>query len=157
LTAANGRRSGFLPDDKENPMYKINGLPHIAQIYGQGLVNAQDLPKNTSVDGNEGPLNVGGLLGGIELVVRANTAITIADTKSLTVAVQHRDGSDAFGALATAYSLTAAAGSGSIAKGTELARYALPSTVKDEIKVVTTTTDPAATGKLDVLPSYLPR
>ncbi len=139
-------------------MYKTdNGLPHFAQIYGQGLVNAQTLPQNTSADGNEGPLKVSGLLGGIELVVRAHTDIAIADTKALTVAIQQRDGEDAFAALATIYTITAAAGSGAITAGTELARYALPSTVKDEIKAVITTTDAAATGKLDVIPAYMPR
>jgi hypothetical protein len=138
-------------------MYKTDGLKHYVQIHGQGLVNAQTLPQNTSVDGNEGPLKVSGTHGAIELVVRTHTAITIADTKTLTVKVQHRDGSDAFADLATIYSLTAASGSGAIPADTELARYVLPSTVKEEAKVVITTTDAAATGKIDVIPTYLAR
>jgi hypothetical protein len=139
-------------------MYKKDdGLRHFTQVYGQGLVNAQTLPANSSVDSNEGPIKASGTLGGIELVVRANTALSIADTKALTVKVQHRNGTDAFVDLATIYSLTAAGGNGAIAKGTELARFALPSTVKDELKAVITTTDAAASGKLDVIPTYLPR
>jgi hypothetical protein len=139
-------------------MYKKDDdLRHHAQVYGQSLANAQTLPTNTSADGNEGPVKVSGLMGGIEVLVRANTAITIADTKALTVKLQHRDGSDAFADLATVYTITAAAGSGAIAKGTELGRFALPSTVKDEIKAVITTTDASAAGKIDVIPTYLPR
>ncbi|CCG40156.1 hypothetical protein [Magnetospirillum molischianum] len=139
-------------------MYKkADGLPHIGQVYGESLANAQTLPQNTSADGNEGPIQVSGILGALEVIVRANTAITIADTKALTVKLQHRDGAAAFADLATIYSLTAASGSGSIAKGVELARFALPSNVKTDLKAVITTTDAAAAGKLDILPSYLPR
>lgn len=139
-------------------MYKkTDGLPHVMQVHGQSLANAQALPQNTSADGNEGPLKVGGALGAFEVLVRVNAAITVADTKALTVKLQHRDGSDAFADLATIYTITAAAGSGSLAKGKELARFALPSTVKEEIKAVITTTDAAAAGKIDVLPVYLPR
>jgi hypothetical protein len=139
-------------------MYKKDdGLPHVMQVYGQSLANAQALPLNTSADGNEGPLKVGGAMGALELLVRVNAAIGIADTKALTVKLQHRDGADAFVDLATIYTITAAAGSGALAKGKELARFALPSTVKDEIKAVISTTDAAATGKIDILPVYLPR
>lgn len=139
-------------------MYKKDdGLPHHQQVYKEWLANAQTVPANTSADGNEGPIKVGGTLGGIEVVVRANTAIAIADTKVLNVKLQHRNGADAFADLATVYSLTAAGGNGAIAKGTELGRYALASTVKDEIKAVITTTDAGATGKIDIIPTYLPR
>lgn len=136
---------------------KDDGLPHFQQVYGEWLANAQALPQNTSADGNEGPIQVNGTLGGIEVVVRANTAIAIADTKALTVKLQHRDKGGAFADLATVVNLAAAAGSGTIAKGAELGRFALPSTVKAEVKAVITTTDAAASGKLDVIPTYLPR
>ncbi len=139
-------------------MYKKDdGLPHVMQVHGQSLANAQTLPQNTSADGNEGPLKVGGAMGAFELLVRVNAAIAIADTKALTVKLQHRDGTDVFADLATIYTITAAAGSGALAKGKELARFALPSTVKNEIKAVISTTDAAASGKIDVLPVYLPR
>lgn len=138
-------------------MYKTDGLKHYVKIHGQGLANAQALPQNASADGNEGPLKVSGTHGAIEIVLRTNTAITIADTKSLSVKVQHRDGNNAFADLATIYNLVAAGGNGVIAKDTELARYVLPSTVKEEAKVVITTTDAAAAGKLDAIPTYLAR
>ena len=139
-------------------MYKKDdGLPHVMQVHGQSLANAQTLPQNDSADGNEGPIKVGGALGSFEILARVNAAITIADTKALTVKLQHRDGSDAFVDLGTVYTITAAGGSGALAKGAELGRFALPSTVKEEIKAVITTTDAAAAGKIDVLPVYLPR
>lgn len=138
-------------------MYKVNGLTNYQRIHGQGLVNAQTLPQNASADGNEGPLKLSGTMGAVEVVVRASTALTIADTKTLTVKLQHRDGADAFADLGTVVSLTATGGSGAIAADTELGRFALPSTVKADVKAVITTTDAAAAGKIDVIPIYLPR
>lgn len=138
-------------------MYKVDGLTNYQRIHGQGLANAQPLPQNASADGNEGPLKLSGTLGAVEVVVRANTALTIADTKTLTVKLQHRDGADAFADLATVVSLTASGGSGAIAADAELGRFALPSTVKTDVKAVIITTDAAAAGTLDVIPTYLPR
>lgn len=138
-------------------MYKVNGLTHYPAIHGQSLANAQALPQNASADGNEGPIKASGTNGAIEIVVRVNAAITVADTKTLTVKLQHRNGADAFADLATIYTKTYAAGNGAIAKNTELARFVLPSNVKDDVKVVITTDDAAAAGKLDVIPTYLAR
>lgn len=139
-------------------MYKINGLRNYVDINGQNLAKAQTLPQNTSADGNGGAVFLGGILGAVEILVRVNSAITIADTKALTVKVQHSDSaSSGFVDLATVYTITAASGSGSLAKDTELGRFALPSTVKDYVKAVITTTDAAAAGKVDVIPVYLPR
>lgn len=138
-------------------MYKINGRRHYVAINGQSLANAQTLPQNAAADGNEGPIKASGTMGAIEIVVRANTAVTIADTKTLSVKLQHRDGTAAFVDLSTIYALTAAAGSGAIAKDAELARYILPTTVKEEVKAIITTTDAAASGKIDVIPTYLAR
>jgi len=137
-------------------MYKVNGLTNYQRIHGQGLATAQTLPQNASVDGNEGPLKLSGILGAVEVVVRANTALTIADTKTLSVKVQHRDGADSYTDLGTV-SFTASGGSGAMAADTELGRFALPSTVKADVKVVISTTDAAAAGKIDVIPTYLPR
>lgn len=80
---------------------------------------------------------LGGILGAVEIVARANTAVTIADTKALTVTLQHSDNkASGFVALGTAASLTAAAGSGALAADAELGRFALPSTVKNYVKAV---------------------
>ena len=139
-------------------MYKVNGLKHYVDINGQNLAKAQTLPANTSADGNGGAVFLGGINGAVEVLARVNTAVTIADTKVLTIKVQHSDSaSSGFTDLATVYTITAAAGSGSLAKDTELGRFALPSTVKDYVKAVITTTDAAAAGKVDVIPVYMPR
>lgn len=139
-------------------MYKVNGLTNYVDIYGQNLAKAQTLPQNTSADGNGGAVMFGGILGAVEIVARVNTAVTIADTKVLTVAVQHSNSEGSgFTALGTVYTLTAASGSGALAVDTELGRFALPSTVKDFVKAVITTTDASAAGKIDVIPVYLPR
>lgn len=139
-------------------MYKVNGLKHYADIHGQNLAKAQALPVNTSADGNGGAVMLGGINGAVEILARVNTAVTIADTKALTITVQHSDSeASGFTTLGTVYTLTAAGGSGALAADTELGRFALPSTVKQYVKAVITTTDAAAAGKVDVIPVYLPR
>jgi len=138
-------------------MYKVNGLPHFVNIHGQNLASAQVLPQNASADGNGAAVEFWGINGAVEVVARANTGLTVADTKALTVKLQHSDDGVTYADLGTVSSLTAAAGSGAVAAGTELGRYALPSTVKKFVKTVITTTDAAAAGKLDVIPAYLPR
>lgn len=139
-------------------MYKVNGLRNYVDINGQNLARAQALPQNTSADGNGGAVMLGGILGAVEILARVNTAVTIADTKVLTVTVQHSDSeASGFTTLGTVYTLTAASGSGSLAADTELGRFALPSTVKNFVKAVITTTDASAAGKVDVIPVYLPR
>lgn len=139
-------------------MYKVNGLKNYVDIYGQNLAKAQSLPQNTSADGNGGAVMLGGISGAVEILARINTAVTVADTKVLTIKVQHSDSeSSGFADLGTVYTLTASSGSGSLAADTELGRLALPSTVKNYVKAVITTTDASAAGKVDVIPVYLPR
>lgn len=139
-------------------MYKLDGLKHHVDIHGQNLAKAQTLPQNTSANGNGGAVFLGGILGAVEILARVHAAVTIADTKAITIKVQHSDSEDSgFADLATVYTLTAADGSGALAKDTELGRFALPSSVKDYVKAVITTTDAAAAGKVDVIPVYLPR
>ena len=138
-------------------MYKVNGLPHFVDIHGQNFAAAQALPQNTSSDGNGGGIELSGIIGAVEAVARGNTAVTIADTKALTIKLQHSNDGSSYADLGTIYTLTAASGSGSLAAGTELGRFALPSTVRKYVKAVITTTDSSAAGKVDVIPAYLPR
>ncbi|KAA1057160.1 Bbp16 family capsid cement protein [Azospirillum argentinense] len=138
-------------------MYKVNGLPHFVDIHGQNFARAQTLPQNASADGNGGGIELSGINGAVEAVARVNTAVTIADTKALTIKLQHSADGSAWSDLGTVYTLTASGGNGALAAGTELGRFALPSTVRRFVKAVITTTDAAAAGKVDVIPAYLPR
>ncbi|NUB27733.1 hypothetical protein [Azospirillum brasilense] len=138
-------------------MYKVNGLRHYVDIHGQNFAKAQTLPQNTSADGNGGGVELSGINGAVEAVARVNTAVTIADTKALTIKLQHSTDGSSWVDLGTVYTLTAASGNGSLAADTELGRFALPSTVRKFVKAVITTTDAAAAGKVDVIPVYLPR
>lgn len=138
-------------------MYKVNGLKHYVDINGQNFAKAQALPQNTSADGSGGGIELSGINGAIEALARVNTAVTIADTKALTIKLQHSADGSSWTDLGTIYSLTAAGGNGSLAADTELGRFALPSTVRRYVKAVITTTDAAAAGKVDVIPVYLPR
>lgn len=131
-----------------------NGEIKFADDY---LVKAQSVPQNTSADGNGGVFeNLGKVQGSIEVVAKVNTEIALADTKVLTVKLQHSDDNSSYSDLQTLYTKTAS-GAETIAADTELARYIVPTTAKRYIKAVITTTDAAATGKLDVYTVYLAR
>lgn len=136
-------------------MYKIDGLTHYANVYGQNLADAQALPQNTSWVG--APVKLAGTLGGIEVVARAHTALSLADTKTLTVKLRHAGADAIYSDLCTLYTHTAAGGDGAVAKNTELGRFVLPSTAKANVLATIVTDDAAASGGLDIIPTYLPR
>lgn len=129
---------------------------HDLKFYGQYLAKAQSLPQNDSADGNGGEFHLAELQGGIEIVVKVNSAITLADTKVLSVKLQHKASGGSYADLATIYSKTAS-GATTLAAGTVLARYILPTDTADLLKAILTTTDASAAGKLDVYPRLLAR
>ncbi|KAF0146663.1 MAG: hypothetical protein FD153_10 [Rhodospirillaceae bacterium] len=139
-----------------------NGLRHYVTVYGQRLAYEMDLPKNTKGAGNEGPIKAYGINGSLEIVARVNEDIRIADGKKLTITLEHSDTGDKtkpeeWATLGTLYTLTAGGGNGSLKKDTELDRFPLKSTVKRYLRAQIETDDAAASGKLDILPVYLPR
>ncbi len=136
-----------------------NGLRFYHRIYKHDLATAQVVPQNKAVIGNSGPIEVDGISGSIEILALVNEAITIADSKKITITLEHSDtGLDSsWSILGTLYTLTASSGSGSLAKNTELDRFALKSTVKRYLHAKIMTDDSSATGSLDILPVYLPR
>ncbi|MDQ7818837.1 MAG: hypothetical protein RDU14_17550 [Melioribacteraceae bacterium] len=131
-----------------------NGEVKFADDY---LAKAQSVPQNTSADGNGGVFeNLGQAQGSIEVVAKVNAEIGLADTKVVTVKLQHSDDNSSFTDLATLYTKTAS-GAETIPAGTELARYIVPTNAKRYIKAVLTTTDAAGTGKVDIYTVYLAR
>ena len=136
-------------------MYKTNGNTHHLKVHGESLAAAQALPQNTTLNGTG--VKLGGTLGSTEIVIRANTALAVADTKVFSVKLQDSADNSTFANLQTVYSLTAAGGNGAIAADTELARYVIPTTANKWVRAVITTDDAAATGDLDILPINLPR
>lgn len=138
-------------------MYKIDGLPHYVDIYGQNLAKAQAVPQNTSADGNGGAVEFSGINGAVEVVARVYEDVEIASTKVLTIKVQHSDEEGSgFSDLGTVFTETMSTTT-TFASGHVLGRFALPSHIKDYAKAVISSTDAGASGKLDVIPTYLPR
>lgn len=131
-------------------------LNHELKFDGQYLAKAQALPQNASADGNGGEFHLAELQGAVEIVVKVNAEITLADTKVLSVKLQDKATGGAYADLATIYSKTAA-GATTLTADTVLARYILPTATKELLKGVITTTDAAAAGKLDIYPRYLAR
>lgn len=138
-------------------MYKTNGKRHYVRIHGQNLAWEQTLPQNAAIDGNGGPIKLSGINGAIEVIARTDGAVTLADTKTLTITLRHSDDGDTWSDLATLVSLTASGGSGAVKADIELGRFVPPSTVKRFCKAVIATTDATVTGSVDVIPTYLAR
>lgn len=129
-------------------MYK-----NIAKFDNDYLAKAQALPQNTSADGNGGSFRLAGMLGAIGLVGKVNAEISLADTKVLTVKLQDSADNTTFADVVTLYTKTAS-GATTIAADTELFRYIPTSSLRTFAKVVITTTDTSAAGKVDVFQSY---
>lgn len=107
------------------------------------------IPQNTTLTGDA--QLVGGTQAELELVaVVGATAFAVADTKVITVKLTgSATEGGSFADVDTLFSLTAAAGSGAIAAGTELGRYVVSPTDPLWGKAVIITDDAAATGTID--------
>lgn len=132
-------------------MYK-----HELKVHGEYLAEDQALPQNTSADGNGGELRLSDTQGAIELVGVVEDEISLADTKVLTIKLREKDDGGSYADKATLYTKTAS-GATTLAAGTELFRYILPTDTKDIIKAQLTTTDAAAAGSVTIYPNYLAR
>jgi len=133
---------------------------HTVKDYDGYLAKDQTVPQNDTADGNGGGLKLSGTMGGIEVVaVVGSVKLDLADTKVMTIKLQQSsdDGdADAYTDLHTLYTVTAA-GATSVAIGTELGRFVIPSNAETYIKATITNDDIAATGKVEIYPHYLPR
>lgn len=133
-------------------MYK-----HTLSVDGEYLAKEQALPLNASADGNGAVLDLRGSLGGVEIVARAASALSIADTKALTITLQHKAEGGAYADLGEVFAVTASGGAWTAAAGEILGRFVPATDVKECVKAVIATTDPAASGAVSVLPTYLAR
>lgn len=133
-------------------MYK-----HTLSVDGEYLAKEQSLPQNASADGNGAVLDLRGSLGGVEIVARAAGDISIADTKSLTITLQHKDTDGAYADLGEVFAVTAAGAAWTAEDGEILGRFVPATDLKEHLKVVLATDDAAASGAVSVLPTYLAR
>ena len=130
---------------------------HELKVYGQYLAEAQALPQNTSADGNGAELDLFGVQGGVEIVAKVNEELALADTKTASIKLQHKDVDGAYEDLATIYSVTAD-GATTVDADTVLGRFVVPSSTKrGGLKAVLTTDDAAADGSVDIYPRMLAR
>jgi hypothetical protein len=133
-------------------MYK-----HTLSVDGEYLAKEQTLPQNAGIDGNGAVLDLRGTLGGVEIVARAASAVSIADAKSLTLTLRHKAAGGAWADLGELVNVTAAGGAWTAEEGEILGRFVPATDLKQDLKVVLATTDPAASGAVSVLPTYLAR
>ena len=132
-------------------MYK-----HNLKVYGDYLAKEQALPQNTSANGNGNEVRLGGTMGGIEIVLECIALITLADTKVLTIKLRDSADGTTYADLETVYTVTAS-GETTVAAGTIMARFILPTDCNDYIMATLTSTDAALTGSVSIYPTYLPR
>ena len=122
------------------------------------LAADQAVPQNTSADGNGGSFDLGNTQGSLEVVAEVGSVGTdLSDTKVLTIKLQDSADNSSFADLATVYTITAAAGSGTKAAGTQLGKLLIPSPARRYVKAVITTDEADVAGKLNVFLTYLPR
>lgn len=118
------------------------------------FARAQTWPVNTAADGNGGSIEVGKTLSGIEVVLRVGaTPIVLADTENLWAKIQDSADDSSFADvpeldpffthLATAETTYAA--------GAELARFMIPTDIRQYAKLVLTSDDAALTGTVDCI------
>lgn len=128
------------------------------------LAQATALPSNTNVDGKDSSGNVitkfvGKGQGALAVKIVVNTALTIADTKSLTIKIKDSADGVTYADFATIFSQTASGTNmTAIAVGTVLGEeFVLPPSMNKYVKVNIATTDTGTTGKFDIYLRYLAR
>lgn len=91
----------------------------------------------------------GGQVGAMEVIIRVNDAVALADTKVITLNIRHAD--DASGTnVATIETLTTtASGATTLAADTTLLRYVLPGNVKEFTCVQVISNDAGVAGSID--------
>ncbi|BBD08750.1 hypothetical protein [Desulfovibrio ferrophilus] len=129
---------------------------HILKVHDQYLAKDMALPQNASQAGNGETLNFSGSLGGVEVLAEVTGDIALADTKTLTVGLEHSDSGQSWEPLGEVCKLTAS-GPLSIEAGTVLGRFIPPTDTKALTRAVITTDDAAASGFLSIYPHYLAR
>lgn len=139
-------------------MYKIDeDTKYYLRVYKESLARDMVVPQNGKKVGNEGPLVAYGINGAIEILALVTADITIADSKKLTITLEQSNDNTNWEKLTTLYTITATSGSGSLKKGSKLGAFGLLSDTKRYVQAQIETDDPNASGKLDILPVYLPR
>lgn len=129
---------------------------HFLKSEDSYLAKAQAVPQNTSADGNAGAKDFSGAMGGVEIIAQVNEEISLADTKYITVKLQHSADGSSYSDLFTLYTKTAS-GAETVDAGTVLGRFIPPNDCNPYIKAVLITDDAAAAGKVDVFEGHLPR
>ncbi|MBU1002376.1 MAG: hypothetical protein KKE73_07615 [Proteobacteria bacterium] len=128
----------------------------ILKVHGQYLAKDMALPQNASQAGNGESQDFSGTLGGVEVLALAAGDLTLADAKTLTVALEHADVGEAWAPLGDVCAITVS-GPLVIKAGTVLGRFIPPTDTKALSRAVISTDDATASGTLSVYPHYLAR
>jgi len=133
-------------------MYK-----HSLKAADDYLASAQSLPQNASASGNKGARDFCRTQGALEVVVAAHADISIADTKGITIGLEHSDDGVTFATVGESFAATAAGAPLTWDEGQTVCRLAVSSKLKRHARLTITTTDAAAAGSVDAWLEYLAR
>lgn len=134
-------------------MYK-----HTLTIANQYLAKNQELPKNTTQEGNGSPLCIGNGLGGIiELIMVAETPCTLPSSSSITLELLESDTEGGNYEKAPVSSTIRSTGEKKWGVGEYIMRLPLSSYGKAFVKASITTSNASTAGTISIIPSYLPR
>ena len=130
---------------------------NMLRVQDEYLAKTQALPRNTTATGNGGARRAGSQMGAFEVVVVATAATTIADGKSLTLALEDSADGTAFAPLAVSFKRTVSGGARTWKPGDVLGRVPLPSDCRSWVRAVMGTDDASAAGTVDIVFDYMPR
>lgn len=129
---------------------------HTLSVHGEAFGETVALPKNVTLD-LPGIVPCGGTMGGLEVVVVADSDVTITATKAVTLKLQHSDDGTTWADVPVRLERTCPAGDNTFAPNAVLARLPVPSDCKQLVKATLGTTDTVAAGDVTVMLSLLPR
>lgn len=129
---------------------------HTLRVHGETFGDKVVLPKNTTL-ALTGIVRCGASMGGLEVVVVAESPVTITATKAITLTLQHSDDGATYTDVPVRLERPCPAGDNAFVVKDVIGRLPLPSNCKQYVKATLGTTDTAAAGDVTVMLSLLPR
>jgi hypothetical protein len=130
---------------------------YIQRAYNEYYASGQTVPQNTNADGDDGPRQNSGAMGGISITAVAKTDVAIADTKTLTITVLDCDSETGSYVEIGKICVLLSSGATTYEAGTVLGQFILPPSARSWTKINIATDDATATGTIDVFAEMIPR
>ena len=131
-------------------------LNHTLRVHGEKFADKIPMPVNKT-EALTTIIRCGACMSGLEVVIIADTAVTVTAGKAVTLTLQHANEDMAFTDVDSRISHACPAGANTFKAGDVIARMTLPMDCKQYVKASLGTNDTAPTGTVSVVPGLLPR